>query len=201
MRGALEQCRFRVGKYRHGPPKSFDELDTEAAAGKLSRREYATKKLEIESIAAEKSRAFYIRVILPLAKRAPRTHASAVVVRWAAMGLERESLSCLDRRRRSALAHYERHFDAIVLDSLIRKGEDDKVSRLTAEMKKRAAGNAELAKFLCARPRLDAERGDWDKAIAECREAIRLDPKNDIAVAIRVPPTQGRATSTTPSPT
>ena len=46
----------------------FQSVEREAAAGRLTREQFATKMTEIESSAAEKTRSFYIHVFLPWAK-------------------------------------------------------------------------------------------------------------------------------------
>ena len=48
--------------------KDFQRIEDDAAAGKLSKDEFVVRMAEVECRAAEKMRAFYIRVFLPWAK-------------------------------------------------------------------------------------------------------------------------------------
>jgi tetratricopeptide (TPR) repeat protein/protein involved in polysaccharide export with SLBB domain len=55
--------------YNIASAKDFDQLERQASSGEISKDQFAAKRTEIESRAAEKARSFYIHVFLPWAKR------------------------------------------------------------------------------------------------------------------------------------
>jgi tetratricopeptide (TPR) repeat protein len=158
--------------------KEFDRLNDEAAHGSLSKEQYVTKKITIESRAAEKTRAFYIHIFLPWAKE---QHVSTNPDLWR-LGLRSEPNQDLVlpfvAKSDAYWRDYENYYDHIVLGPLIARGEDQQADKLTAEMLARAKTNVEKAAIYSIRGAAYDSLGKLDKAIAAYSEVSRLNPKD-----------------------
>ncbi len=165
--------------------RDFDRIEANAVAGRLSRREFCVKMLETESLAAEKSRTFYIRVFLPWAKEhgVPTQPGSWYV---ACRSDPKENLYL--RAVGSDDPHWRYYgtcYDQIALRVLAAKGKDDEARKLAAEMVKRATTKQAAAEIYCAKGSIYAAKGDFDKAVADYSEAIKVDPKCVLACQCR----------------
>ena len=162
--GVIQVC----GRHVDGPNKdgerSFDELwrdavfelynvtnaadfrraVAEASTGKLSKEDFVNKIMDSESLAAEKTRAFYIHVVMHWAKRnrVPTHPSTWYLARRSNSG---ESLLRLVTEKDPYWRAYARRYDLIVLDSLARKGEYQKAIELATEAGERAETPAERA--------------------------------------------------------
>ena len=95
--------------------QEFQRLEKEVAARKLTKVAFVAEKIECESRAAEKTRAFYIHVFLPWAKE---QHAPTEPAAWF-VGLRSDSrenllLSRVDKRG-TYWRDYEDQYDSILL--------------------------------------------------------------------------------------
>jgi tetratricopeptide (TPR) repeat protein len=155
----------------------FNRVAAEAAAGKLSRHEFARKTLEVEGIAAEKTRSFYVHVFLPWAKQ---QHLPTNPVLWCVAWRSdpKQNLFLLVIGKDDPhWRYYEQDHDEIVMYTLVENGQDQKADALAAEMEKRAATNEEKAAVFVSRGRMYAKAGNFQRAIADCSRAIQLTPK------------------------
>lgn len=155
----------------------FNRLCRDADEGKLSKQEYVTGVIACESRAAEKTRAFYLRVFLPWAKQwQVPTHPT----HWFVANSDRSEtliLSSADKTD-SYWRHYEFSYDIIRLNSLARTGDAKKALELAAELEKQAMTNDEKLGFLWTRGTAYSQAGRHDEAIADFDKVIELDPAN-----------------------
>ncbi len=163
--------------YNIAGAKDFQRIEADAAAGKLSRDGFCEKILDVESRAAEKTRAFYICVFLPWAKEhGVPTQPRDWYVAWRSDPHENLVLGNIGKDDMS-WRNYATWYDRIMLGTLAAKGKDDEARKLAAEMLKRAATKQEAAEIYGAKGSAYAEKGDFDKALADYSEAIKADPK------------------------
>jgi tetratricopeptide (TPR) repeat protein len=165
--------------------KDFNRVIAEAAAGRLSRREYARKIMEAEGAAAEKTRSFYIHVFLPWARqeRLP-TNPHLWFVGWRSDPKQNLFLLAMSEGD-PHWRYYEGDHDMIVMCSLVASGQHEKADLLAAEMEKRATTTAEKAAVYMSRSQLYGATGNLEKAIADSSRAIRLNAKNCMAYFAR----------------
>ena len=154
----------------------FQQIDGDAQKGRLSKQEFVAKKADVESLAADKTLAFYIHVYLPWAKQ----HGVATSPFSWYLGQEREPGQRLrvQLTERDAYWRYTaRVYDFIVMESLMRRRDDQKVVSLGAEMSKAALTPEERAEVHRA---IGVEflkvKKPW-RAMDELNEALRLNPK------------------------
>ena len=111
--------------YNIAGAETFSRIDSDAAEGKLSKSEFVTEMIQCESRAAEKTRAFYIRVFLPWAKewRVP-THPAD----WFVARSDRSETLVLPfvSKTDAYWRNYENCYDAIVCALAGRKGQNGK---------------------------------------------------------------------------
>lgn len=181
----------------------FQRLEQEAARRQLTKEAFATKMIEGEFRAAERTRAFYIHVFLPWAEE---QHARTDPRLWfvtVRSGFGKDPLAREDERRTywKHYEYYEHWYDRLLLCSLVNNGENEKAIELIAKMKEQATasvGNtahygcdldnaiggfretiwldSKLAEACYGRANAYRQRGEYDKAIADYTEAIRLAP-------------------------
>ena len=153
------------------------KLVGEAAAGQLTKEAFVTKIVECESRAAEKTRAFYIHVFLPWAKvQHVQTDPKSWFVAMRSNPREDLLMSRVDKHS-TYWKHYEYRYDTILLTSLAMKGENEKVIDLATKLIEHAMPGENTIIFEI-RGRAHAIRGEYDKAIADFTEAIRLNTKS-----------------------
>lgn len=131
--------------------KKFWKLRDEAAEGKLSKEEFVGKTIEYESQAAEKIRAFYIRVFMPWANE---HHVPTHPPLWYLAQRSDPSENILLQFATAKGPYwnfYERQHDWIILDSLVRKGENEKAIELADQMQKQAETEKEQAAICLSR--------------------------------------------------
>ncbi len=165
--------------------KDFKRIESEAAAGKISREEYITGTLAVESRAAAKTRAFYIRVFLPWAKEYgvktdPR--------KWCVARREKigdDFALSLTGKDSAHWRHYGYAYDIISFHSLTEKGKYEEARLLAEQMRKQAATKEEQANVYFASGYCRAMMEDYRQALADYGEAIRLDPKNGTVFCAR----------------
>jgi tetratricopeptide (TPR) repeat protein len=153
----------------------FRRITMEASAGGLSKEEFVTKIIAAESLAADKTRAFYIHVVMPWAER---NRVSTHPHRWylARRSSPGESILRLVTETEPYWRAYARRYDLIVLDSFARKGENQKAIALATEMRKQAETPAERAAICTYSGRCFLELGKPLPAIDAFNEVIRSDP-------------------------
>ncbi len=181
-----------------GNPQSFDELwsgavfelynianhpefcriDYEASRGRLIRAEFVERVWECERRAAQKTRAFYIRVFLPWAKlkRVP-SHPRA----WNLTSYTDESSSgdvCLPRAYRG---YYELEYDRFEFTRLLENREFAKAYDLSQSRLKAAASPEEraVAFWMCGKCR--AATGGYQAALEFCNQAIEANKNEPLA--------------------
>jgi tetratricopeptide (TPR) repeat protein len=171
--------------YNNVSAKDFDRVDAEAVFGKLSRHDYAKERIEVEGIAAEKLRAFYIHVFLPLAAE---NHLATHPEYWyvASRSGPNDNLFLLATANEDPhWRAYEHDYDLIVTHGLLQKNDYGKALKLTTETLKEARTSEEKAAILVARGTVYATSGDFEKAMADFDEAISLTPKSAEAYGSR----------------
>ena len=188
--------------YNIANAQDFQRLDTDVAEGQLTKAAFVTKKIECESRAAEKTRAFYIHVLLPWAKEqhAP-TDPKLWYVACPSGSRERPLLLRVDKRG-AYWKNYEHLYDSILLNSLLSKGENEKAISLAAKMQKEVTTREEIAVIYIYRGYCLREQG-------RTRQGHRRLQARPSASARRMPrrittgetPMGTRATRTGPSPT
>ena len=104
-------------------------------------------------------------------------------------------------RRGTYWKYLEDRYDSILLDTLVCKGENRKASELVAKMLGQAATREEQAKVYVRRGVAYHKIGDVNKALADFKEAIRLDPKDVVAFLGRGYALAAGASTPWPSPT
>lgn len=158
--------------------KDFRQVQADAVAGKISQEEFIAGMLNVESRAAEKTRAFYIRVFLPWAiEHGVKTHPRQWYVAIRSAPDENLFLAHIGKGDPHWL-YYARAYDLVSLRLLISKGKDEEAQQLMAEMRKQANTNKEEAEIYSASGRSFAEMGNFRRAIADLNEALRLAPKH-----------------------
>ena len=154
----------------------FRQIEGEAAAGKFSKQEFSAKIIDSESPAAEKTRAFYIRVFLPWATE---HHVSTRPRLWhlASGSGGRIQLLSLSPKSDPHWRVYGLLYDAIILGTLIEKGKNDKVIDLSTRMLGQVESHEKQALLRVARAAASEQVGQIESAIADCSEAIRLNSR------------------------
>jgi len=163
--------------YNVANSQDFRRLELDAAAGAMSKQQFATKMTECESRAAEKTRAFYIHVFLPWAIK---QNAATDPTTWyvARRQDSRKNLIISYEDKRGAYwRNYEHRYDSILLERLIDRGESAKANELFSKMREQATTSGETAAIYIDRSRAYENKGEYDEAIADCNAAIRLNPK------------------------
>ncbi len=158
--------------------KDFRRRSDDAAAGKLSKEEFVVRTAEVENRAGEKEWAFYLRVFLLWAK----DHHLSTNPRVWHMGAHLHSpenhappLTVDDGPYRR---HIERQYDWIVLNSLAENHQNGKAIKLASGMLEREGRLHEKAHLFQFRAAVYGAGGEWERAIADLTEAIRLEPEN-----------------------
>lgn len=165
--------------YNSASDKDFDRVVAEATAGKLSRREYARKIMEVEGIAAEKTRAFYIHVFLPWAKEHNvSTHPGLWYVALQTKPDDNRFLAIMDKDD-PHWAYYESDYDKMVLTSLAESGQYEKAEARALEMERRAATQQDKTTIYSFLGQLHAYRGNHAMAVDYLSKALRVTP-NDV---------------------
>ena len=157
----------------------FTRLRREAAAGHLTKEAYVSSLAHCETRAAEKTRTFYIRVYLPWAKaQHVPTDARLWYVALGSDWKEDKELPYVGADKHSRYwTNYELQYDLMTIDSLVGKGEAQRAVALAAKMLRRATTNEQKAGIYYAIGRAFFDSGDYDRAISNFSEAIRVDPK------------------------
>jgi tetratricopeptide (TPR) repeat protein len=154
----------------------FERLENEVAEGGLSRDQFVLGVINAESRAAERTRAFYIHVFLPWAKK---HHVSTDPYLWRITIRLRPNESLVlpfVTKDMPYWKHYEQRYDYIVLAGLIAKSGSAKVVEATAEMLAHARTPEDKAVVYHSRGTIYAKDGQLDKAISDFSDAIRLNP-------------------------
>jgi tetratricopeptide (TPR) repeat protein len=164
--------------------ETFLRIWDDAIKGRLSRSEYVTKVIECESRAADSTRAFYIRVFLPLARqwRLP-THPTNWYLTYSESG--KVPILSLTSKTSDYWQHYEKGYDRLALALLVEKGEWQKAMDAAQEAEKRADTNEEKAAIFGALGRAYADIKRYDLAITAFGKVIECDPKCAIAYESR----------------
>jgi tetratricopeptide (TPR) repeat protein len=164
--------------------ETFRRIHDDAVHGRLSRSEYITKGIECESKAADSTRAFYMRVFLPLAKewRLP-THPTDWYLALSDSG--RVPILSLTSKTSAYWQHYEKAYDATALAMLIAKGDWKKAMEAAREAEKRADTNEEKAVIYDAMGRAYTEIKQYNKAVTAFGKVIECDPNCAIAYECR----------------
>ena len=171
--------------YNIASTPDFQRLNQEAAAGQLTKETFVVKIIECESRAAEKTRAFYIHVFLPWARD---QYLPTDPSKWLIAGRADSRQNLLLRHIEKPgpyWRHYEQRYDANLLDTLLCNGENRKASELVAKMREQATTSEEEAKIYVQRGCAYEDKGDYEKAVADFNEAIRLNPKDANALCGR----------------
>jgi tetratricopeptide (TPR) repeat protein len=162
----------------------FRQVTKEAEGRNLSKEEFVTKIVEGESRAAEKTRAFALRVYLPWAKqnRVPADPSNWFIGHHLT-ARQNVYQNCVESD--PYWQAYARRYDLIRLASLVHQGNDEGVIELAAEMRKHAETPEERAE-ICAMSgySLLALGKPW-RAIDDLNESLRQDSKNVDVLMLR----------------
>jgi tetratricopeptide (TPR) repeat protein len=174
-------CNVVYELYNVANAKDFLRLDEMAAENKLAKTEFVNGTIECESRAAEKTRAFYIHVYLPWARiHDVSTHPTSWFLAWRSDpkdGLLRRHFT----EKESYWRYYERCYNLIVLDSLTRKGENERAAELATEALKQAETPEERATICLYSGHCLLRLNKPIPAIDTYSEVIRFDPQNALA--------------------
>lgn len=162
--------------YNVANAKGFKRLQAMAIDGRLSKREYVAKMVELECLAAEKARAFFLRVFLPWAREHDvPIHPSS----WFVGRRTSPSDRVVSVPEHAAVWQYhERCFDFWVARALAVKGEYDKALTLLTALQEKAAEGKERSYASCLRGFCLLRLEKTTAAIGAYDQAICLDPKN-----------------------
>jgi tetratricopeptide (TPR) repeat protein len=153
-------------------------LQAAAAARKISREDLISGIIKLEARAADKQRAFYVCVFLPWAKE---HHLASDPQRWRLgqrSDLSSDSTLLVTDRHSAYWQNYARSYDFLVLHSLVEEGESDGAIELAGKLATRVKVTEEKIDIHHARGEAYVQKEEWDKAIADFTEAIRLDPED-----------------------
>ena len=161
--------------YNISNAECFRQIELQVTLGKLTKDEFARKMAEGESRAAEKTRAFYIRVFLPWAKEQHlTTNPELWFVAWRS-DPGKSLLPLLPNER--VRQRYDLIYDGQMLLSLAAKGESEKVIELAAKIEKQPMTSEAVAALRSARGEAHGREGKFNAAIEDFSEVIRLFPK------------------------
>ena len=181
--------------------KDFQRIESEAAAGQLTKETFAMKMVECEFRAAEKTRAFYIHVFLPWAKeqRAP-TDPKAWYLSSRSDSRENLILSHVDKRG-GYWRHYEHWYDSIPLSALVKKGENEKAIELASKLKEQATTNEENVAIFSNRALPTGTRGNTARRLPTSRRSFGSTRRNPMPIVLVASPTGARGNTTRRLPT
>lgn len=158
--------------------KEFWTLFAEGDPGTLSKQDFVAKAIAIESRAAEKTRAFYIHVFLPWATE---HHVASHPKQWY-VGCRLEDGNNLVSSFISKDSHYWRYYehkyDGLRLRSLLQRGRKEQATELAAKLLKEASTDEEKTEIYHHRAYASIMGGDYDAALRDYYELIRLKPKD-----------------------
>ena len=157
--------------------RDFQRLKDDVAAGRLSKQEFVARMAEVEWRAGDKTRAFYIRVFLPWAKE----HRLSTYPQLWLIGRHADPPKSFDlwlaAENQPYRRHYEQAYDWIVLNSLTKNHQSEKAIKLAAAMLERAVPIEEKARLYEFRGTAYAHEQEYEMAIADYTEAVRLDSR------------------------
>jgi tetratricopeptide (TPR) repeat protein len=158
--------------------EDFNRLNEEAFQARLTRDAYVTAKVNCESRAAEKTRAFYICVFLPwAAKYRVPTNPQMWYIACRSDCKENLMLTNVDKKSRY-WTNYEWDYDQMAVDALIEKGEAREALAAAAKLLKRAADNEKKARAYYCMGGCFLVKDDYNPAVGNFSEAIRLNPND-----------------------
>ncbi len=99
--------------YNIANARDFSQLDKEVTQGKLSKKEFVARVIEIESRAAEKTRAFYIHVFLPWAKEHRISTNPEIWFLGCRTNVGQNLVVSFMSKNDAYYRHYEDHYDLI----------------------------------------------------------------------------------------
>jgi tetratricopeptide (TPR) repeat protein len=151
----------------------FGRIEAEAAAGELSRDGFGGKLIDAESPAAEKTRAFYIRVFLPWAiEHHVSTNPELWYLTHTCGGRIQARLLCPKDDPHWRV--YGLRYDYIVLRALFEKGDYNGAVQRATKMRKESNSEEATAWIDVFRAAAYARKGDWKMVVADSTDAIRL---------------------------
>jgi len=159
----------------------FQRYTKEASEGRLSRESFVAAVMQSESYAAERTRAFYVRVFLPWAQQ---YGVSTNPYSWG-LGLRSdpmESLLQFVTENEPYWRAYSRQYDVIVLHSLARRGDNQEALDMAVEMRKHAETTEERAMISRYSGYCSLQLNRPSSAIEDYNEALRYDPKDVWAI-------------------
>ena len=171
---------FELYNVASAKDKDVDRCRHDCAAGRLSEREYVLSLMKIESVAAEKTRSFYLHAFLPWAKE-HQVPSNPRLWYLTAREDRSECLLAYMREGDTYWRYYEWQYDKMALDSMVNRGDKDRAIKRANELEQKALTDIQRAQIVLTRARLYTAPNELDAAIADYTKAIRLCPAYALA--------------------
>ncbi len=164
--------------------REYIRLNAEADEGKVSKEEFVAGILKFELQAAQRTRAFYLRVFLPWAERKKLpTDPSLWFCDW--WDSPEDALKNFANRAAYPWRPYARQHDWATVHHEWRRGRFAKAQKLLEQMQTEKGYDEELSDVSYWIGRCWMERGHPTEAVAAFSEAIRIDPDDAEAYLVR----------------